>query len=68
MAAVVASRAGISRRKSPSLTSVGRMKAVTPRISPRFAMFEPITFPSAMPLLPWFAATTPTTSSGAEVP
>ena len=49
-------------------TSRGRIIALTARIRPTLARFEPMTFPSASPLAPLAEATTATTNSGADVP
>ena len=49
-------------------TMIGVMAAVMPRISPIFAMFDPMTLPSAIPSLPFIDDVTLTSSSGADVP
>ena len=46
----------------------GVMVPVTPSMRSMFMMFEPITFPMAMPLRPFWAATTLVASSGSDVP
>jgi hypothetical protein len=47
---------------------MGRIKIVRPRTKAMLAMLEPITFPMAIPVLPFKAAFKLTKSSGAEVP
>ena len=59
---------GMSRFQLDGVMAIGRMRAVTPRISRVFMMFEPTTLPMAMSALPWKAPMKLTTISGAEVP
>ena len=41
LSAVTASRIGISRFSTVECTAIGEISAVTPRIRPMLAMFEP---------------------------
>ena len=47
---------------------MGRIKTVNPRTRAKFAILEPIIFPTARSGLPFKAAWRLTNSSGAEVP
>ncbi len=59
---------GTSRTSSLIWTRIGRIRAAIPRIRAMFATFEPTTLPIAMSPLCRTEATTPTSSSGIEVP
>ena len=67
-AALVRSIKGSSRRKKGARVASGVTRALTPKMSPMLAMFEPITLPSAIPALPRSAAVRLAASSGALVP
>ena len=58
----------LSRRTASGCTARGLISAAAPTISIIFAMLLPITLPTAMPGEPASAASTLTTSSGADVP
>ena len=68
MSPVINSMIGTSRVTTRPETAMGRTMALTPKTSPMFARFEPKMFPMARPPAPFAAATTATTSSGADVP
>ncbi len=59
---------GTSRRISWAAVAIGRTRAASPRIRPRFAIFEPTTLPTATSARPFSAPCTLTASSGALVP
>ena len=59
---------GQSLRINERSTRTGWINAVTPRMSARLAMLEPMTFPTVMPGLPSRAARADAMISGAEVP
>ena len=61
-------RIGISRLMTFLCTDIGRIIALSPSTSKRFAMHEPIIFPSDISALFWIAAPRDMANSGAEVP
>lgn len=59
---------GKSLLRSDFPTGIGEIRAVAPATSIRFTIFEPTTFPMAMPFIPFNAEVRLTASSGRLVP
>ena len=64
----IASKTGNSRFSKDDFIRMGVTRAVVPSTKPIFAIFEPIAFPVASPVLPCMEAIPATNISGAEVP
>ena len=68
IASVAMKPAGMSRRIETRLTSMGQMRALTPKMSRMFIVLLPMMLPMAKPGLPLMHEKMLTISSGNEVP